>query len=178
MKQKQIKDFKRIDQFGRHSVNISDKLEVMFAFIKRMPDTQFAKEYYDITDFLQYHFCQALRQLSHIEKPSKYSEYKNNVDESNTDESGDDYIEDDNDENNTFDQVKKYHEYMRDIDTEIAHLHMIANDISDKTIAREYIKMVNYLIEVYVHALNILRSISFEPACLNQLFDGCHSKLN
>ena len=67
---------------------------------------------------------------------------------------------------------------MRDIDTEIEHLHMIASDISDKTIAREYIKIVNYLIEVYVHALNILRSISFEPMRLNQPFGGCSSKLN
>lgn len=178
MKQKQIKDCKRIDQFETHFACIGNKLEEMFEFIKRTPDTVFAKNFYDITDFLQYCFCQALCQLSHIEKPSKYSAYKNSVDESNTDESGDDYIEDSNDENNTFDQVKKYHTYMRDIDTEIAHLHMIASNISDKTIAREYIKIVNYLMEVYVHALNILRSISFEPVRLNRPFDCCNSKLN
>lgn len=160
MKPEQMKDFKRIDQFGHHFVSIGDKLEAMFALIKRMPDTQFAKEYDDITDFLQYHFCQALCQLSHIKKPSKYSEYKNNVDESITDEFGDDDIEDDNDENNTFDQVKKYHAYMRDLDTEITHLYMIASNISDKTIASEYIKIVNYLIEVYVQALNASRRVA------------------
>ena len=36
----------------------------------------------------------------------------------------------------------------------------------------------NHLMEVYVHALNILRSISFETVRLKQPFDGCNSKLN